>query len=75
MKHLKVNPSSELAADKGIKHTPSANGMKFIPFKAETRSSGIDLGDGTKIRKGASDAIKNMVKKPVTDFLLKRKRK
>lgn len=53
----------ELAANKGIKHTPSANGVKFIPFTAETRSSGIDLGDGTKIRKGASDAIKTLVKK------------
>ncbi len=53
----------ELAGTKGIKHTPSANGVKFIPFTAETRSSGIDLGDGTKIRKGASDAIKTLVKK------------
>lgn len=53
----------ELAGNKGIKHTAAANGVKFIPFTAETRSSGIDLGDGTKIRKGASDAIKMLVKK------------
>ncbi|MDF2187166.1 potassium-transporting ATPase subunit KdpB [Paraflavitalea sp. CAU 1676] len=58
----------ELAAGKGVKHTPSANGIKFIPFKAETRSSGVDLRDGTKIRKGASDAIKNMVKKTGNGF-------
>jgi len=31
----------------------------FIKFTAETRSSGIDFGQ-TKIRKGASDAIKNL---------------
>jgi K+-transporting ATPase ATPase B chain len=53
----------ELATNKGVKHTPSANGIKFIPFSAETRSSGVDLSDGTKIRKGASDAIKTLVKK------------
>jgi len=32
---------------------------KFIEFSAETRMSGIDLPDGTSIRKGAWDAIKN----------------
>lgn len=32
---------------------------RFIKFTAETRSSGIDFGD-TRIRKGASDAIKTM---------------
>lgn len=31
---------------------------KFIKFTAETRMSGIDLSDGTQIRKGAWDAIK-----------------
>jgi len=31
---------------------------KFIQFTAETRMSGIDLPDGTSIRKGAWDAIK-----------------
>ena len=35
---------------------------RFIKFTAETRSSGIDFGQ-TKIRKGASDAIKDMVEK------------
>ena len=37
--------------------------MHFIKFTAETRSSGVDLADGTKIRKGAFDAIRNIVKK------------
>lgn len=35
---------------------------RFIKFTAETRSSGIDY-DNTKIRKGASDAIRNLVEK------------
>ena len=29
----------------------------FIPFTAQTRMSGADLADGTRIRKGASDAM------------------
>ncbi|UHA74500.1 potassium-transporting ATPase subunit KdpB [Paenibacillus sp. 481] len=33
----------------------------FIPFKAETRMSGVDLQDGRKVRKGAVDAVKNWV--------------
>lgn len=31
-------------------------GMRFVPFTAQTRMSGVDL-DGTSIRKGAADAI------------------
>ena len=34
----------------------------FIPFSAQTRMSGVDLGDGRQIRKGAVDAIENYVK-------------
>jgi K+-transporting ATPase ATPase B chain len=37
-------------------------GAEFIPFSAQTRMSGIDLSGGPKIRKGASDAIVNLVK-------------
>ena len=36
---------------------------KFIPFTAQTRMSGVDLGDGRQIRKGAVDAIEEYVKK------------
>ena len=36
---------------------------KFIPFSAQTRMSGVDLGDGRQIRKGAADAIEDYVKK------------
>ncbi|MEI4831199.1 potassium-transporting ATPase subunit KdpB [Bacillus sp. FJAT-53711] len=30
---------------------------EFVPFKAETRMSGVDLVDGTKVRKGAVGAV------------------
>lgn len=30
---------------------------EFVPFRAETRMSGVDLADGTKIRKGAVGAV------------------
>ena len=33
------------------------DGAEFIPFTAQTRMSGINLPNGRKIRKGASDAI------------------
>jgi potassium-transporting ATPase ATP-binding subunit len=39
----------------------STNGARFIEFTAETRSSGIDLPGGIKLRKGAFDAIRNNV--------------
>jgi potassium-transporting ATPase ATP-binding subunit len=39
----------------------------FIKFTAETRSSGIDF-EGTRIRKGAYDAIKNLVEKAGNTF-------
>jgi K+-transporting ATPase ATPase B chain len=37
--------------------------MLFISFTAETRSSGVNLPNGIKIRKGAFDAIRDMVVK------------
>jgi len=33
------------------------DGAKFVPFSAYTRMSGVDLADGTVIRKGAPDSI------------------
>jgi len=53
----------ELASSKGVKPIADKTGMRFINFTAETRSSGVDLADGTRIRKGAFDAIREMVKK------------
>jgi len=44
------------------------DGAKFIDFTAETRSSGIDLHNGIKIRKGAFDSIRNMVTKAGNSF-------
>jgi K+-transporting ATPase ATPase B chain len=47
----------DLAARKfGLAQT-DRDGMTFVAFTAQTRMSGVDLADGTSIRKGASDAI------------------
>ena len=37
-------------------------GSTFIEFTAQTRMSGVDLPNGTKIRKGAAEAIEQYVK-------------
>ena len=37
------------------------HGSSFMEFTAQTRMSGVDLPDGTKVRKGASDAIEQYV--------------
>src|SRR5450432_399852 len=59
----------ELAQIKGSKlPTLDAQHMKFIPFSAETRSSGVDLEGGIKIRNGASDEIRNRVMKSGNSF-------
>lgn len=36
-------------------------GGKFVPFSAQTRMSGVDLGGGHRVRKGAADAIEKWV--------------
>ena len=36
-------------------------GSSFMEFTAQTRMSGVDLPDGTKVRKGASDAIEQYI--------------
>ena len=46
----------DLAAETGFTHTGELAG-NIVPFTAQTRMSGIDLGDGTQIRKGAGSAI------------------
>ena len=38
-------------------------GARFIPFTAQTRMSGVDLGTNRQIRKGSVDAIEGYVKK------------
>ena len=52
----------ELAQQKGIV-AKTEPGMIFIKFTAETRSSGVDLTSGIRIRKGAYDAIRDMANK------------
>ena len=37
-------------------------GSEFIEFTAQTRMSGVNLPDGTKVRKGAAEAIEQYVK-------------
>lgn len=42
--------------------TQETPGSQFIEFSAQTRMSGVDLPDGTKVRKGAVDAIEHYIK-------------
>ncbi|WP_091229272.1 potassium-transporting ATPase subunit KdpB [Microbacterium sp. 3J1] len=46
----------ELAAAHGIRVEEPADAV-IVPFTAQTRMSGLDLADGTEIRKGAGSAI------------------
>ncbi len=51
----------ELARQQKVDFTDGQmKNAEFIPFTAETRSSGVDLPDGTKVRKGALDAIRTL---------------
>jgi len=47
--------------------TYNVENHRFIKFSAETRSSGVDF-ENTRIRKGASDAIKQLVEKAGNPF-------
>lgn len=51
----------QLAREMGD-HSEAVEGASFIEFTAQTRMSGVDLPDGTRIRKGAADAIEQYVK-------------
>ncbi|KAA0960324.1 potassium-transporting ATPase subunit KdpB [Microbacterium sp. ANT_H45B] len=46
----------ELARSRGI-HVEEPADAVVVPFTAQTRMSGLDLADGTQIRKGAGSAI------------------
>lgn len=51
----------ELARESGLKvHNLNTTGSKLIKFSAETKCSGVDLADGTRIRKGAAEAIRKI---------------
>ena len=54
----------ELGRDSGFRmRNLNTTGAKMIKFTAETKCSGVDLADGTQIRKGAFDAIRQMTEK------------
>lgn len=40
----------------------AADQMEFVEFTAQSKMSGVNLKDGTRVRKGASEAIKTSVK-------------
>ncbi|MBV8147725.1 MAG: potassium-transporting ATPase subunit KdpB, partial [Candidatus Eremiobacteraeota bacterium] len=46
-----------LAQQLGARNGEAPAESTFVPFSAYTRMSGLDLADGTKIRKGAPDSV------------------
>lgn len=57
----------ELASPELVKGL-SIEGATLIKFTAETRTSGVNLADGTRIRKGAQDAIRQLVERAGNAF-------
>ncbi len=57
----------ELAGQDVTRHL-NTTGSRLIKFTAETRSSGIDLVTGERIRKGATDSIRNIVERVGNHF-------
>ena len=52
----------ELGRESGLRmRNLNTDGAHMIKFTAETKCSGVDLPDGTQIRKGAFDAIRKIV--------------
>jgi K+-transporting ATPase ATPase B chain len=47
----------DLALEQGVDVPAAAAGTEVVPFTAQTRMSGIDLADVTRIRKGAGSAV------------------
>ena len=59
----------ELGREQGIRmHRLQTEGAHMIQFTAETKCSGIDLKDGTQIRKGAFEAIRSLTQAAGHDF-------
>ena len=59
----------ELGRESGIRmRNLNTTGARMIKFTAETKCSGVDLADGTQIRKGAFDAIRKMVEGDGNEF-------
>jgi len=53
---------------KGVFNLPEFGDTEFVGFTAETRSSGVNLKNGTEIRKGAFDSIRNISKAAGKEF-------
>lgn len=51
----------DLASKLNVSDLENPEDTVLVEFSAETRSSGVDLPDGTQIRKGAMDAIRHFV--------------
>ena len=59
----------ELGAGPGVKVDPlEMVGVHMVQFTAETRCSGVNMPDGTRIRKGATEAIRKIVTDSGHDF-------
>lgn len=59
----------ELGREQGLRmHNLHTEGAHMIRFTAETKCSGINLADGTQIRKGAFDAIRTIVSEAGNEF-------
>ena len=59
----------ELGAGHGVKVDPlEMVGVHMVQFTAETRCSGVNMSDGTRIRKGATEAIRKIVTDSGHDF-------
>lgn len=59
----------ELGRENGVRmRNLYTTGAKMIKFTAETKCSGVNLEDGTHIRKGAYDAIRKMVEAAGNEF-------
>ena len=59
----------ELGRELGVRmRTLPTEGARMIQFTAETKCSGIDLKDGTEIRKGAFDAIRRIALEAGNEF-------
>ena len=59
-----IHLAKEKYAQKPLDAAPS--GAKFVKFTAQTRMSGVDLADGSLIRKGAVDAVLEFVRNHVS---------
>ena len=59
----------ELGREQGLRmRNLNTEGAHMIKFTAETKCSGINLKDGTQIRKGAFDAIRSIVNEAGNEF-------